>query len=136
MRLIPLSDWLSIPVMKEVFRNADSGLVGLYQSILENAGIQTFIGNTSTQQSLVAGLATAFFPLPLFFPVLYVLNDPDYAEAMTILRELKDTPATTATEVEAEWTCPGCGQAVPGNFTVCWMCQFSKSDGTIEDSKS
>ena len=131
LELIPLTAWSNVPTMKEVFRNADSVLVGFYQSILEEAGIQTFVGNTSSQQALVAGIMTAFFPLPLFFPVLYVLNDADYVEAMTILRDLKNAPAA----VEAEWTCQNCGQPVPGNFTTCWKCLASKSDDTVEDHK-
>ena len=64
----------TVDAVKEVFRPADSALVGLYQSILEDAEIATFIGNLTTQQSLL-GVITAFFPLPLFFPTLYVLRD-------------------------------------------------------------
>jgi len=107
--------------MKEVFRNADSVLVGLYQSILGDAHIQTFVRNANTQQSLVAGWLTAIFPLPLFFPTLCVVNDEDYEEAMKILRGLSEGSSVT----NAEWTCQNCGESVPGNFTTCWKCQGS-----------
>lgn len=109
--------------MKEVFRNADSALVGLYQSILTDAGIPSFVQNANTQQSLVAGLATAIAPLPQFFPTLSVLNDDDYDEAMTILREIKEAPQT-----DAEWTCQQCNESVPGNFTSCWNCGQAKGE--------
>lgn len=107
--------------MKEVFRHADSVLVGLYQSILEDAGLNTFVGNTGTQQSLVGGLVTAIFPLPMFFPTLYVLSDDDYPEAMNILRSIADSSSLA----ESEWRCTQCGEAVPGTFTACWKCEVA-----------
>lgn len=110
--------------MKEVFRNADSGLVSLYQSILDDAEIVSFVQNTGTQQSLVGGLLVAIFPIPLFYPTLYVLRDEDYAEAMTLLSSMKEAPADAVDA--AHWTCSGCGEEVPGNFTDCWRCLSSR----------
>ena len=106
--------------MKEVFRNADSALVGMYQSLLEDAGIQCFIYNWTTQQAVIRGVAAAILPLPIFFPTLCVLNDDDYAEAMEIL--------TTPTDSGEEWKCPACGEAVPNNFTSCWKCQSPRAE--------
>ena len=105
--------------MKEVFRNADSALVALYQSILEAAGIQTFIHNSCTQQALVGGLAAAFFPVPEFFPRLSVIHDEDFPEAMDILRGVRDDAPAVVTETR----CPRCGEDVPGNFSTCWKCE-------------
>ena len=76
--------------MKEVFRSSDAGRVGLYQSILADAGIGTFVRNSSTQQTPVAGLITAIFPLPEFWPALCVVDDADYPEAMTLLRSVNE----------------------------------------------
>ena len=104
--------------MKEVFRHVDSALVGLYQSMLEDAGIGTFVHNTGTQQSVVADPLTALFPLPQFFPTLSVLRDEDYPEAVAILRSLQD-----AAPGSPDWLCPRCGESVPGNFTTCWKCE-------------
>jgi len=109
--------------MKEVFRNADSVLVGLYQSILENAGIETFVHNVDTQQAIVGGLATALFPLPQFFPTLSVLNDTDYEEAMTILGNVRNTAGSE----QSDWKCAACGETVPSNFTSCWQCGAEQS---------
>lgn len=112
----------SAPEMIEVFRNADSALVGLYQSILEDAKIQTYVRNDSTQQALVADLATAIFPLPIFFPTLCVVNDEDYPTALEIIRGLK---AESSSPGES-WACAQCGEAVPANFDTCWNCQSSR----------
>jgi len=114
----------TIEAMKEVFRHADSALVGLYQSMLEDAGIATFVSNTGTQQSVVAGIATAFLPLPIFFPTLYAVNDDDYPEAMKILRNIVVRPSFAG----AEWKCLQCGESVPDNFDSCWKCQAPRND--------
>ena len=47
--------------VKEVSRNADSSLEGLYQFTLDDAGIVSFVQNGGTQRSLVDGLTVAFF---------------------------------------------------------------------------
>jgi hypothetical protein len=105
--------------MREVLRNADSALVAMYQSLLEDAGIQCFTYNWTTQQALMRGLLVAFFPLPIFYPTLCVVNDADYEEAMEILK----TPAVSG----EEWSCPACREAVPGNFTACWKCETARA---------
>ncbi|HEV7401563.1 MAG TPA: DUF2007 domain-containing protein [Chthoniobacteraceae bacterium] len=104
--------------MREVYRNSDSGLVALYRSVLEDAGIVCHVYNWTTQQAVFRGCAAALVPLPMFFPTLCVVNDDDYAEAMSVLR----TPAAAG----ADWTCASCGETVPGNFTSCWKCQAAR----------
>ncbi len=104
--------------MKEVFRHSDAGLVAVRQSILESAGIVTFVRNADTQQALVLGLITAILPLPDFWPTLCVMNDEEYPTAMEILRDMKDDFGAP----QAEWKCPKCGETVPGNFAECWSC--------------
>lgn len=113
--------------MKEVFRNSDSALVGLYQTVLEDAGIPTILQNTETQQLPVAGLATALFPLPIFFPTLSVLDDEDYPRAMEILLSIKNAQQ----DGQSEWQCSKCGESVPGNFTACWNCQTERELPTV-----
>lgn len=110
--------------MKEVFRSSDAGRVGLYQSILADAGIGTFVRNSSTQQTLVHSAMVAFFPLPEFWPALCVVDDADYPEAMTLLRSVNE-PASAA---RADWQCAGCGETVPGNFDTCWNCQRPREE--------
>ena len=112
--------------MREVFRSSSAGRVGLYQSMLEDAGIRTFVRNASTQQSLVAGLVTAILPLPDFWPTLCVMNDGDYAEAMAILSTVRNPDASEM----GDWKCMHCAETVPGNFTACWNCENPRDDKT------
>jgi hypothetical protein len=104
--------------MKEVFRHSDAALVTLRQSVLESAGIQTFVRNWNTQQALVAGLLTAIFPIPEFWPTLCVMDDDAYREAMELLIDVTNSEAVAA----AEWVCSQCGESVPRHFAVCWNC--------------
>jgi hypothetical protein len=90
----------------------------MYQSMLENAGIQTFVRNESLQQAL-GGLAMAFFAILIYLPALCVVNDDDYPDAMAILLALKNESASGG----GEWKCAQCGESSPANFTSCWRCQ-------------
>ena len=110
--------------MKEVFRSSDAGRVGLYQSILEDAGLGTFVRNDSAQQTLVHSAMPAIFPLPEFWPALCVVDDADYPEAMTLLRRVNE-PASAEM---GDWKCAGCGETVPGNFDTCWSCQQPRNE--------
>jgi len=104
--------------MKEVFRHSDAARVALLQTVLESAGFPTFVRNASTQQTLVAGVITAICPLPDFWPALCVMNDDDYPNAMELLCDAEAPEA----QARPEWTCPKCGESVPGHFTDCWNC--------------
>ena len=105
--------------MKEVFRHSDAGLVSVYQSFLESAGVLTFVRNAETQQALVPGLLTAIFPLPEFWPTLCVMKDEDYPAAMELLKN----SGASETAVQAVWACRKCGEEVPGHFAECWNCR-------------
>ncbi len=97
--------------MREVFVNQDHARVGFYKSVLEAAGIQTFVRNE------VANNITEM-PSPLFFPALCVVRDDDYDEAMRLLGEIYYATPPAA----ADWSCPSCGEEVPGTFGSCWQC--------------
>jgi Putative prokaryotic signal transducing protein len=104
--------------MKELFRHSDAALVAVYQSVLESAGIQTFVRNSNTQQAIVGDILAAVFPLPEFWPTLCVMNDDEYPDAMGILRDTKDEE----TSKQRQWECPQCRELVPGHFVLCWNC--------------
>lgn len=104
--------------MKEVFRHSNAGFVNLRQSVLESAGIPTFVRNLNTQQALVGDPLTALFPIPEFWPTLCVVDDNDYARAMEVLRDARHPEASSL----PEWHCPQCHEAIPGHFEVCWKC--------------
>jgi len=65
--------------MKEVFAHYDFTRVGYYQSVLESAGIQTFVRNMSTYNTMTE------IPAPIFYPALCVVQDDDYDEAKRLL---------------------------------------------------
>ena len=103
--------------MKEVFVHHDPTVVGFQKSILEEAGIACFIRNENTSASLGAG----FFGLvqsPIFDPVLCIVDDERYEEAMALLK----SAATPSPVTRSDWRCPKCGEIVPGNFETCWNC--------------
>jgi len=104
--------------VKEVFSSPDGALIGLFQSLLDEAGIPYFVRNDSAHQAGATGLLTPILPLPDFWPALCVVNDEDYAEAMELFRAAREARSPNQTD----WKCPACGETVPANFTSCWNC--------------
>jgi len=98
--------------MRSIFCDRESARVGYFQSVLENAGIATFVRNQNTNTTM------AEMPSGLFFPVLCVVNDEDFERAKELIIEVRDgTP-----DGLPEWTCAKCGESVPGGFDLCWNC--------------
>ncbi|MEP2774816.1 MAG: DUF2007 domain-containing protein [Luteolibacter sp.] len=99
--------------MKELFRERDITKVTFYQSLLEAAGIPTFIKNENL--STTEGVS-----IPDFFPALCVLNDEDFGAAGVLIKKhLEETEELYGTEI----ICTKCGEVSPGNFGSCWNCQ-------------
>jgi Putative prokaryotic signal transducing protein len=104
--------------VKEVFRNPDHAQVSVFAAILENEGIPCFTQNPILEQVL----GTGWSPNSEFWPVLCVLDDDDYPEAMKVLTELRNPDQPS----EKDWKCAACGETVPGNFARCWNCQAAR----------
>lgn len=102
--------------MRDIFTHQDYTRVGHYQSVLEEAGIETFIKNQNSHNVL------SEMPAGIFFPTLCVVHDDDYEEAMTLLRPLYEAPAIVA----EDWPCPSCSQPNPANFEFCWNCKADR----------
>ena len=98
--------------MREVFSNVDAVRVGFFRSVLEKAGIPSYVRNEYSHNS-AEGLQS-----PAMYPTLCVLEDGDYDEAMRLLGEICNEDAT----VLPDWACPKCAAEVPGNFDACWQC--------------
>src|SRR5215471_6083981 len=96
--------------LKEVFVHHDPTVVGLKKSILEGAGIDCFIRNENTSATFGAG-AFGLVQSPAFDPVLCILDDERYDEAMALLKNAGEAPPV----IRADWCCPKCGETVPGN---------------------
>ncbi|MHC4798631.1 MAG: hypothetical protein ACYTF1_18500, partial [Planctomycetota bacterium] len=52
-------------------------------------------------------------PRIFFWDALYTINQSEQ---------------TMASKSDAEWLCPFCNEAVPGDFDVCWNCNISRSE--------
>jgi len=96
--------------MREVFTSSDFTQVGYYKSILDEAGISSFVRNENANNTMPVGT--------MFWPSLCVIEDADYDEAIRILNSRRNNVAA----VGADWTCPSCSEKNPGNFELCWNC--------------
>ena len=110
--------------MKELFRERDLTRVGFYQSLLEEAGIPTFVRNENLS-------TTEGVPMPDFFPALCILNNGDHEAARELIRShlLRSENASAA-----EVVCGACGEMVPSHFDTCWNCQFPITRTTNEEA--
>jgi hypothetical protein len=97
--------------MKELLREREFVRVGYFQTVLEAAGIPTFLRNENLSVTEVS--------IPDFFPALCVLNDGDYDQAMEIIRQQEEKSKESPGE---DRICKSCGEPCPGNFELCWSC--------------
>jgi hypothetical protein len=106
--------------MKAVFSNIDGALLGLYQSILDEAGIPYSLRNGTSVKTGNAGFASGITEMPSldFWPTLYVLRDEDWDQAHELLLAATEAPPLKI----ADWECSNCRQTVPATFTSCWNC--------------
>lgn len=109
--------------MQQVFVHHDLTVVALKRSILEMAGFDCFIRNENTSASLGAGVL-GLVNIPIFHPALCIVDDSRYEEALALLNTIADSPAGA----RGDWSCPQCGENVPGNFETCWKCAGTGSD--------
>ena len=110
-------------VVKAVFTDREPARVGYFQSVLDNAGILTYVRNQVTNTTV------AEMPSGIFFPSLCVVNDADYDRAIALILEVRD-----GTQVNLpEWTCASCGESVPGGFDICWQCGAERP--ALDDSQ-
>lgn len=97
--------------MKALMRRNSVTSLAFYKSLLENAGIETFVRNEAV--SVTDNLGT------VFMPELCVVNDADEERGRELIREAmrqaEDAP-------ETEVSCPECGEKSPSNFDTCWKC--------------
>jgi len=96
--------------MRQVYTSQDSTQVGYYKSILDEAGIASYIQNENSNNPEMAGAN--------FFPALCVIRDTDYNKAIDLLKpQQQEVPVYTE-----EWKCPSCSEINPPNFGSCWNC--------------
>ncbi len=100
--------------MIEVYRDLDFTKVGLYQGLLESAGIQTVLRNRNSVSM------TTSIPIPTMYPNICVYTEEDAMMAKEIF-EAYESGVQGQTTVD--WVCQKCGEKNEGNFSECWFCQ-------------
>ena len=108
--------------MTQIFVHHDPTVVGLYQSIVAEAGIPCFVRDEVNLDVL------ATIPLPAHSPSLRVTPHEDAERAVAIIREFHRTVATEISTHGTDWVCPQCGETVPASFGSCWKCQAVRPD--------
>ncbi len=103
--------------MRDLITSLDSTRLGFFKSILDEAGIASFIRNETTAQ------LTNIFIGPLQ-PTLCLVEDADFAQASELLQPHQSSEAMSA----EEWTCPVCKESNPASFEVCWKCQATQNE--------
>lgn len=107
--------------MKDLLASLDWTRLGFYKSMLDEAGIDSFIRNEHTAHLINVMIAPCQ-------PTLCVMNDEDYEQALKLLWPRHSKGAASM----HEWTCSGCQEVNPAEFEVCWNCQMN----AIEDDNN
>ncbi len=104
--------------MKRVIVHDSLAYIGLLKNVLEQSGMDCVIRN----DQLSGGLGE--IPFLECLPELWVLEEKDLARATTLLKNLEESPETTA-----QWRCADCGESNDGQFGACWHCGTADTHG-------
>ena len=106
----------NINPMIELLSTKIPGRIAFYRSILEEAGIHTFVRNENL--SGTEGM------IHIFQPALCVVDDTDETRARELIEQAKlsEDPGDGP-----NLTCTACGEENPSNFTTCWNCSAELS---------
>lgn len=110
--------------MIEIYRDHDFSKVGLYQGILEDAGIETLLRNRNSVTM------TTSVPIPSMYPNICVHTPEDATRARELLAVYAESASS---EVAADWECALCSEGNAGNFTECWSCQADCPERGVND---
>lgn len=71
--------------MRKVYEDQDMTMLGYYQSLLDEAGIETMVKNEYAQQ------AAGEVPFTQVYPELWVMEDASYDKAVKLIRAVRDS---------------------------------------------
>ena len=97
--------------MIELVRDPDSVKIGFYQSVLEDAGIQTHIRNADG--SNMAGVM-----IPDVYPALCIVNESDVEQANALLSRIAAPVNVKADRVDKPWLVIWCSIILFGPLVV------------------
>jgi len=106
--------------LRKVFSSHDSLLAGYLASLLEERGITCVVKNR------FLGGAAGELPPTECWPEIWVADDRDEALALRILAAHQEGASAS----RENWTCPDCGEALEGQFEICWRCGTERPDRT------
>ena len=97
--------------MKVLFRERDLTRIERCRTVLEEAGIKTFLKNEHVSNTEAW--------IPEFDPALCIVDDAEYDKAVELMKQhmANGDPAPTP-----DVSCDKCGEKNPSNFAVCWNC--------------
>ena len=104
--------------MRKVYSSDDFLLIGHLRQVLENNQVRCMVRN----EHLIGGAGE--LPPIETWPELWVQEDAQFEAA----RALVDACLADQSRVRRDWVCPGCGEAVEGQFTDCWRCGAERPD--------
>ena len=96
--------------MSVVYSSPNLTLVAHFRALLDSLGIPSRIRN-----EFLAGAAGELPPIDCG-PELVVEERWEKVARRAIDEARRDAPRG------ADWTCPGCGERIEGQFTACWNC--------------
>jgi hypothetical protein len=93
-----------------VYSSPNLTLVAHFRALLDSLGIPSRIRN-----EFLAGAAGELPPIDCW-PELVVEERWEEEARRAIAEARREAPRG------ADWTCPGCGERIEGQFTACWNC--------------
>jgi len=109
--------------MKRIYTSLHDAdpLFGYVKAMLESQGIECTV--TGEHAGELAGRLPAR-------PLLWVVDDAKYEEAVKIMRTAEATVDGNTTP----WRCPGCGEKIDGQFAECWKCGVNRPVASPENA--
>ena len=86
-------------------------LMGHLRNALQDQGIDCLLRN----EYLIGGAGD--LPPNECWPELWITDERDLEPARRLLQALVVAP-----EAASDWSCPGCGEHLEGQFSHCWNC--------------
>ncbi len=94
------------------------------------AGVESMLAAENVPFTRATGkaLAEIYGTAPIVGSSLLAPTD-FYFEVRWLLQRAREAIEQRRRQPQADWTCPACGEAVPGHFDVCWNCQTPRPGG-------
>ena len=96
----------------QVFSHRERPLANLLRERLAGEGIVCLVRNDELSSAL------GEIPFVECYPELWLVDDEVWPRARLLLEKWQEEVAA----VGPEWTCPGCGESIEGQFQACWKC--------------